>query len=47
MKTLIRQFSLVNQEPNEEIHLVGTIAVVVAMLSFVGSTFYILLNNFS
>lgn len=47
MKSLLRQFSVVNEEPSEDVHLVGTIAVVVAMLSFVGSTFYVLLNTYS
>ena len=47
MKSLLHKLSVVNEDTHEEFHLVGTIAVVFAMLTFIGSTFYLLLNTYS
>jgi hypothetical protein len=47
MKPDVKRISALENEPREDMHLLGTFAVLMLILSIVSITFYLLVDNYA
>lgn len=47
MKPDVKRISVLENEPREDMHLLGTFAILILILSIVSVTFYLLVDNYA
>jgi hypothetical protein len=46
MRSILERSGVTEQEPREEFHMGGTIAIILLIMLFVGTSFYVLVSSY-
>lgn len=46
MRSVLERNSVAQQEPREDFHMGGTIAIILLIMLFVGTSFYVLVSSY-